>query len=77
LGTPDLSHRQPTTAVNRAASYLETLAGVPSDPQRQGAELLARRDQLVNHYRDLTRDITEDLDRSSSRGREHDNAPEL
>jgi hypothetical protein len=39
--------------------------------------LLVRPDQLVNHCRDLTRDITEDLDRSSSRGREHDNVPEL
>ena len=78
LGAPDPSHRQSTTSISRAGSYLDTLASAPDDQHRQAAEFLARCDQLIDRYRDLTRDTTEDLDRSSSsRGREHDNGLKL
>jgi hypothetical protein len=71
LGTRAPAQQRASTALQRAAHHLATTAGTADDLQRaEAAQLLARRDQLVTRYRDLTRDIAEDHHPSRTRSRD-------
>lgn len=83
LGTPDPGRQQPQTAIERAEHRLATTGGTTRD-RSQAAQLLQRRGQLLDYFRDIAEaaeqlDATAAHDRARSRqhSRGRDNGIEL
>jgi hypothetical protein len=76
LGTPDPHHPQRGTAMQRTEHHLATTTGADTDQHTQARQLLARRDQLTDHYRSATQRSTHH-DRDQHRDRDRDTGLEL
>ncbi|WP_369736410.1 MobF family relaxase [Mycobacterium servetii] len=68
LGTPDVSHQRPRTAIERADQHLATTTGVELSKHQAARELLHRRDRLLEHFHDMCR-AEERLDTIGARDR--------
>ena len=79
LGSPDTGHQRPRSAIERADHHLTTEPPAASPEHTTARELLQRRDQLLDHFRDIA-NIAAQFDaaaRSHERSRGNDYGLEL
>ena len=67
LGSPETGHQRPRTAIERADHHLDTAASSPE--HHTARQLLQRRDQLLDHFRELA-DIAAQFDAAATRSHE-------
>jgi conjugative relaxase-like TrwC/TraI family protein len=69
LGSPEPGHQRPASAIERADHHLTTTPAAEGPDYHTARELLGRRDQLLDHFREIA-DIAAQFDAAAARSRE-------